>query len=337
MKEANNNVPLNSESNVEFGFATDNQQQHQHETEKIGAEKNSASSDLRLESTLEQNQLAAQSIVTPPESSEQKMDWQKVAHKLREYNRKLLKKVFRLEQDLAEVENKFDKQIDKARSSDLLVAQQAEEIKTYQEEIAKFERKGDRQTAKFQQLIDTQKISIGTLTQQYELSQQQTARIERDCITLKEDYNNKVYELATKEQKIKDLKARLSQQQRYAIQYKAEVQRYEEQIAALTEAKATEDKSKSKSLDRRSIEPWSVATTAESKIALPQTMIQSNTTKQTLPISKTVKTAAQIVAWNASEAPESQRDKSQNKSKSAVSKKPQSLAAVDLPTFPRPR
>ena len=59
-------------------------------------------------------------------SSATKMNWQRVAHKLREYNRKLLKKVFRLEQELAEIDNKFNKYVEKSQNNDALLVQQAE-------------------------------------------------------------------------------------------------------------------------------------------------------------------------------------------------------------------
>ena len=216
MNEANKNAPGNAQNNPELEQAQGLNRQ---------------SSDLSLESKACQAKLSEQNSSVCSESQEQKMDWQRVAHKLREYNRKLLKQVFRLEQDLAEVENKFNKQIDKARSSDLLVAQQAEEIKSYQEQIAKFERKSDRKLAKLQQVATTQSNALNNLTQQYELAQQQTARIERDCVALQSDCNNKIYELTIKEREIKDLKAKLSQQQRYAIQHKAELERYKEVTA----------------------------------------------------------------------------------------------------------
>ena len=334
MNEANNNAPsFDSKSNVEFNSAIDGKQQQQNEVDGVSTGSPLESSRLASEPMTHQEQLAERNTAAEAESGEQKMNWQKVAHKLREYNRKLLKKVFRLEQDLAEVENKFNKQIDKARSSDLLVAQQAEEIKIYQEKIAQFERKSDCQLAEFKQLIKEQKSTIDNLTQQYESSQQQTASIERDCVALQENYNDKIYELATKEQKIKDLKAKLSQQQRYAMQYKAELQRYEEQIARATKVETASQNSKN--LQQRSIKPWSIPANSEPKIALPQTKIQPARIKQSVKASKTVKTAAQIATWKASEVSSPKRSKSQAKKQSSTSKKPQSLAAVDLPTFPR--
>lgn len=336
MNEANDNAPsFDSKSNVEFNSAIDSKQQQQNEVDRVSTGSPLESSHLASKPMTHQEQLAEQNTAAEAESGEQKMNWQKVAHKLREYNRKLLKKVFRLEQDLAEVENKFNKQIDKARSSDLLVAQQAEEIKIYQEKIAQLERKSDCQLADFKQLIKEQKSTIDNLTQQYESSQQQTASIERDCAALQESHNDKIYKLATKEQEIKDLKAKLSQQQRYAMQYKAELQRYEEQIARATKLEAASQNSQN--LQQRSIKPWSIPANSEPKIALPQTKIQPARIKQPVKASKTVKTAAQIATWKASEDSSPKRAKSQAKKQSSTSKKPQSLAAVDLPTFPRPQ
>ena len=133
------------------------------------------------------------------------MNWQKVAHKLREYNRKLLKKVFRLEQELADIDNKFSKYIEKSRSSDVLVANQEKELKKHQEQAESFE----RQLSTLKAAIDSKETDIANLSQQYKLSQQQTAQLERDCTLLQENYNHQTYELITKEQDIKELQGKI--------------------------------------------------------------------------------------------------------------------------------
>ncbi len=254
----------------------------------------------------------------------QKMNWQRVAHKLREYNRKLLKKVFRLEQELAEIDNKFNKYVEKSQSSDLLLAHQAEEIQNYQEQIALL----SQQFTSSQQQIDAQETIIKQLSEQHELSQKQTAQLERECTLLQEKYHHKAFELVAKEQESQELQIQLNQQQHHAIQREAELKRYQEKAQASRQAKAT---SRNQNYPHnRYIQPWSISTIPEPKIALPKTKAQTIPVKQT----KT-KTAAEIATWSASTA---QVNTEQPEiAKSSQAKKPQSLAAVDLPTFPRPQ
>jgi len=331
MTEANNNFnSFNSELNLEPLEAASN---HQGDRKEVSA----ADDNLGL------NNISGQVIsptnnITQTEqdrSPEQKMNWQKVAHKLREYNRKLLKKVFRLEQELADVDNKFSKYIEKSRSNDVLVANQEKELKKHQEQVESFE----RQLSILKAAIDSKETDIANLSQQYKLSQQQTAQLERDCTLLQENYNHQTYELITKEQDIKELQEKLSQQQRSALQYKAELKRYQEQQTASSVVSKKEPviPPRQNYSHQRSIQPWSTVPNSETTIALPKTKSRSLAAPKNTP-SQTVKTAAQIATWSAPKANEQPKTRSNNTAqpKSSVKVKPQSLAAVDLPTFPRP-
>jgi len=331
MNEANNNAfSVDSESHIESNSTSNNQT----EDVQVTSESSIKSSLFVTGNNLDPDKLLLQNAKS--ESTEQKMNWQKVAHKLREYNRKLLKKVFRLEQDLAEIENKFNKQTEKSRSSDLLVAKQAEEIKACQEIIDNFERQNNQKSSSFQQLIDQQQTIINNLTLQYELSQKQTAQIERDCAVLQEEHNNKVYELTIKDQEIKDAKSKLSQQQQYSMQYKTELKILKDEARIAAEIKHTP--AKQKSFDKLSIKPWSVAAaTPETKISLPKTKLPTKGTQPPLKATETFTAAAKIATWTASEVTRPEQAKSKGKVESSPRKKPQSLAAVDLPTFPRPQ
>lgn len=269
-----------------------------------------------------------------PESLMGKMNWQRVAHKLREYNRKLLKKVFRLEQELAEIDNKFNKYVEKSRNTDSLLVSQAEEIKQYQEEIELLV----QQVATSQQQIDNQDLVIKQVSEQHELSQQQTAQLERECTLLQEKYNQKAFELVAKEQESQELKSELNQQQHNALQQEAELKRYQE--AALRKEKTANRNHNYP--HNRFIQPWSTATIPEPKIALPKAKFQSAKIKQTSAnTTETIQTAAEIATWSASKVSRTKTEQSKapqaKTTKSNHSKKPQSLAAVDLPTFPRPQ
>ena len=328
MTEANHNVnSSNSEFNTESLEIKNNQETKREEAL-------APRSSCQVEQTAYRD---ASHIEGSPTQS--KMNWQKVAHKLREYNRKLLKKVFRLEQELADIDNKFTKYVEKSRSSDVLVAQQEKEISKYQEQEALH----NSQLANLQAIIDQKEANAAKLLEQYESAQQHAAQLERDCALLQENYNHQAYELTTKDREIKELQSKLNQQQRSALQQKAELQRYQEKLAVsatiptIPVKEPVIPKRKSYS-NQRTIQPWSNSATPETKIALPKGKSTSIPVRK-VPPSETAKTAAQIATWSASQAKEklaSPGNKTTEQSKSSVRVKPQSLAAVDLPTFPRP-
>ena len=250
--------------------------------------------------------------------SVQKMNWQKVAHKLREHNRKLYKQVFRLEQDLAEITNKFNKYIEKSKTNDLLMAHQAEEIKSYQESIALF----SQQLATERQETNNKKTVIEQLSQEYELSQKQTAQLERECTLLQEKYNDRVYELTNKEKENQELKIELERQQQILAEYEAQQKRNREAEIS-NKDKANRHKNYP---HNRYIQPWSISGIPE-KISLPKTKIQPLKAKHTESLA-----TSEVVIHSKSVNKQTERS---NTTKSSSSKKPQSLAAVELPTFPR--
>ena len=262
------------------------------------------------------------------ESSPQEMDWKKVAHKLRAYNRKLLKQEFRLQQELAEIDNRFDKYVEKSQNSDLLMARQAEEIENYQETIAVL----TQQLTSSQQQLDAQETTVEQLKEQYELSQKQTAQLERECTLLQEKYNHKAFELSAKEQENQELQTQLSQQQHQALQREAKLKRYQEAEAA---RKAKTSSRQQNYPHNKYIQPWSTSSIAEPKIALPKAKVKSDKAPKIHKTAETIKTAAKIATWSTSTASPRQIEKSKTAAKSEQVKKPQSLAAVDLPTFPR--
>lgn len=295
-----------------------------------------------IEPDLTQEQLSSSE---DSESLTAKMDWQRVAHKLREYNRKLLKKVFRLEQDLAEIDNKFNKQVEKSASTDLLIARQADELEASEAKVVLLTQK----LANIQQQIDDRELVVKQVSEQHELSQQQTAQLERECTLIQEKYNQKAFELVAKEQANQELQSELDRQQHSALQQEAELKRYQE-------AASRKEKAASRNQNyphNRFIQPWSTvakgltstsstSTFPEPKIALPKTKIKTNRVKQAPATStETIKTAAEIATWSASTEAHKKVSKSQPAStqtaKTKSTQKPQSLAAVDLPTFPRPK
>ena len=266
------------------------------------------------------------------ESLTTKMDWQKVAHKLREYNRKLLKKVFRLEQELADINNNYNKYLEKSKNSDLLLVQQAEELESEREKTAI----AVEQLTNFQQQLEERELTIEQISQQHQLSQQQAAQLERECTLLQEKYNQKAFELVAQEKENQELQSELSQQRHLVLQQEAELERYRE-------AASRKEKAASRNQNyphNRYIQPWSNSTIPEPKIALPKT--KSSTQKAARKSgTETIETAAKIATWSASTVAEKKVERATTTTtkvqKSQPAKKPQSLAAVDLPTFPRPK
>ena len=293
----------------------------------------SESTSQKGDNCFDENQTLIQADIQPEERTEskqksdraesklkesvQKMNWKQVAHKLREHNRKLYKQVFRLEQELAEITNKFNKYVEKCKSNDLLMAHQAEEIKSYQESVALF----SQQLASERQETNGQKTVIEQLSQQHELSQKQTAQLERECTLLQEKYNNQAYDLITKEKENQELKIELERQQQIVAEYEAK-QKRDREAETSNKDKANRNKNYP---HNRYIQPWSISGIPE-KISLPKTKVQPLKAKQT------EITASSEVA-TPSKSANNQADRS-NTAKS-TSKKPQSLAAVELPTFPR--
>ena len=346
MTEANNNAnSFNSEFKLESSNLENMNQANKTEGASATAkEVKLAHHDLPLEKSIDpgENQEQNPVISEPIQAGEHKMNWQKVAHKLREYNRKLLKKVFRLEQELADIDNKFNKCIEKSKSSDLLVAQQERELRKYQEETELFE----SHLAEHQATIKQKEIILNELSEQYQLAQQEAAQLERDCALLQENYNHQVYELTVKDKEIKELKDKLNQQQRSALQYKAELQRYQEQTntTIATPAKIAKQPAipvRQSYSPQRTIQPWSTSAVAETKISLPKTKSKPIAVKKAIP-TETIKTKtpSQIASWSASQAKKTATSSVKNNSassQSSIKAKPTSLAAVDLPTFPRQR
>lgn len=257
------------------------------------------------------------------------MDWQKVAHKLREHNRKLLKKVFKLEQELAEIDNSFQQQTKQSQNSDILIAQQAEEIKECQQELENLSQK----YLFSQQEIEEQKLVIEERTQQLRLSQQHTAQLERECSLLQEKCNDKTYEVSSQQQKIEELSARLDRQQRYTLEYKAVFDKYNNEVAP-NRANHNTPVNKLFKAKNQPIKPWSVAITGE-KTALPSVPQKISTPTKVAKATKVTHRQAEknlqdqtgsssVTEWPAPAIAKVNKEK-----------QPQSLAAVELPQFPR--
>lgn len=349
----NNNLPsLNEQLSSEQEFTTEKLPSDGDARERsFGVTKELVNaSEKTSEVDLEQPNLIhplPDSSAVSSECSQKKIDWHKLAHKLREHNRQLLKKIFKLEQEIAEVNNRLGEQIHRSQRTDLLIAQQADELNCDREEIARLV----REIEKFQQEKQSQQNFIENLSQQLKEGQEQIAQLERECAFLQENCNKQTQELIVKEEQTKELHTRLHRQQSYTLQYKAALDQYlnisEVPTSTKNELKLSSLKTAEGTLSEPSfrfgtkpIQAWSIAledketsTTKTSFLNLPAEKaadeLQSKTSKKEASVSQKISTTDKGIQSKETNWP------SPAIATANVDKKPKSLAAVDLPRFPR--
>lgn len=165
--------------------------------------------------SLEEN-INSEVKAVPIEAKEKDIDWHKLAHKLREQNRKLLKQVFQLEQSLIESDRTLEEQKEISQRQDSLAAKQAEKINSYQEEIDEILQKIESQ----EQGSLKQKAVIETLTQELETSQQKVSELQAECTELMVYTEAKEQELQETKQQLQELNIRYQRQQQNLLRFK---------------------------------------------------------------------------------------------------------------------
>jgi chromosome segregation ATPase len=206
------------------------------------------STEISIASAASKQNLVVESQAIAENSPEKELNLHKFAHKLREHNRKLLKKVFQLEQEIIESNQSLEEQKAISQNHYLCVAKQAEKINQYQEEITELV----QQLATYQQKNHNRQVKVEKITQQLEISQQKTSKLEEDYAKLNTINNTKISELLAKEQQIQELKERLHKQQQYIL----------EQRTSNYEKNEKNGSQPIKAWSVKSIEANSVATTA---------------------------------------------------------------------------
>jgi DNA repair exonuclease SbcCD ATPase subunit len=144
-------------------------------------------------------------------------DWEALARKLRQRNRELAKTLVQLEQALAEAQENLQSQTLRSHSADTLLAQQAEELNISQEQYTLLCRELETQ----EQNIQRQQIFIETISKHLEASQQQVAKLQRECALLQESNNEQSRQLGETEKQVQELHSRLYRQQQYTLQFKS--------------------------------------------------------------------------------------------------------------------
>lgn len=147
-----------------------------------------------------------------PTSHHEQQDWCAVAHKLRRYNRELIKQVANLEQALAEVQKKQASPPEPQINAEINAAR--EQISNLFKELEAS-----------QQASQRQQILVDTLSEQLEASQEQIAQLERESAYIKQQHNEKSRLLMQTSHSCQELRARLHRQQRHTLQFKAALEK----------------------------------------------------------------------------------------------------------------
>lgn len=165
-----------------------------------------------------------------PDSFVKTTDWMTIAHKLRQHNRDLIKKIVQKEQALSESHHQLQTQVGRSRSADILIAQQAEELKSYQERL-------NQQLEELElshQTVQQQQSYAEELAKQLISTQERVAQLERECVLLQEDYDQQLCKLQESKQQTKELESRLRRQQRFTLEYKAALEQYRDSPIAFS-------------------------------------------------------------------------------------------------------
>ena len=266
---------------------------------------------------VQKSQLSSESQSTS--NSPKNIDWQKLAHKLREHNRKLLKRVFTLEQEVAEAQNRSQEQNDQFIQNNLLVEQQAEKLNNNQEEVAQLLQELETVQQKYQEQQDLAE----NLAQQLEISQQETARIERECTKLQDSNNEKDHKILATNRQIQELQTRLDRQQENTIKYRAALEKY------ISTGDFPQQTVTSSSLPRinnsEPIKSWSETHNQSQKPMVAPELAEVAEHAADSPLRSPKKATSKSNSnWPAPEIAQVNKES-----------KPKSIAAVKLPRFPR--
>ncbi|MGF1486980.1 MAG: hypothetical protein ACFBSE_07695 [Prochloraceae cyanobacterium] len=264
------------------------------------------------------------------------IDWCSEAHKLRQHNRELIKKIVQLEQNLQEDREALESQILRTRTGEVTIAQQNEELQADREQIHNLTRDVDE----LQSTIQRQNILVETLSKQLETTQEQIARVERESALIQKEYDRKTQKLGSTEKQIDELTTRLYRQQRYTLELKAALDECLEVPAPNNSIQQQLNRSNSSNLSSKvnAIEPWS-ARENESEIAGSTAPIAESEPKQVAPKKIDLPNLNGNNTTNREYPVPQQSPSTQNRDLSPTRsrKKAKSKTKIDLPKLPRYR
>lgn len=148
-------------------------------------------------------------------------DWFALAQKMRQRNHHLYEQVTQLRQALKEKQEALHLELMRVRDREALITQQAEEMNTLQEQLARLFHalESSHQAAVRQQIL------IETLSEQLQSSQERVAQLERECALTQQRYNEQSHQLLQSANTCRELRVRLSRQQQQTLQFKVALEK----------------------------------------------------------------------------------------------------------------
>ena len=138
----------------------------------------------------------------------------KVVQILHECNRDLINRVTELEAELDE-----SRQNQQDQKTQLL--QHTQELGATQDQVKRLFKKLEIAN----QVIRQQQVLVETLTQQWDVTQNRLAQMERDTALTQQRYNEQFHELVQSQNSNRELRSRLHRQQRQTLQFKVALER----------------------------------------------------------------------------------------------------------------
>ena len=140
---------------------------------------------------------------------------------LRFSNSNLLNRVNELSQVQTESHKAVQLYKERAYVAESMLSQQTQELAAIQIQVSSLfqELEANHQTAQIQQIL------IENLTAQLESSQERVAHLERECSLTQASYNEQSYQLVQTENTCRELRTRLTRQQRLSVQFKVALEK----------------------------------------------------------------------------------------------------------------
>ena len=157
-------------------------------------------------------------------------DWFALAQKMRQRNHHLHEQVIQLRQALKEKQEALHLELMRVRDREAFITQQAEEMSTLQEQLARLFHalESSHQAAQRQQIL------IETLSEQLQSSQERVAQLERECALTQQRYNEQSHQLLQSANTCRELRVRLSRQQQQTLQFKVALEKSLEMTSSTT-------------------------------------------------------------------------------------------------------
>jgi len=181
-------------------------------------------------------------------------DWFSLAQKMRQRNRRLHEQVMELRQALREKQEALHLELVRSRDREAIIAQQAEDMKAIQEQLARLFHalESSHQAAQRQQIL------IETLSEQLQSSQERIAQLERECALTQQRYNDQSHQLLQAANTCRELRTRLYRQQQQTLQFKLALEKSLEMTSATTASGQPQPHAKGIPIHKtQPIQPWS--------------------------------------------------------------------------------